>query len=257
RFGGAMDRPEEHAHVGTIDVMCGFGGALSVAAALYQKHRFGRIGRGRTSLSANSGLLQVPFAYDYRGRGLFDEPSGPDMKGYDELSRFYYTASGVYILLSAYDSDLHRFREVEGLEDLPDLAIEERAGYLAAAFQSQPASEWVDRLRQADIGAAICENIDALRAENARVADGSPGTENGSFSFSTYPDHPSGHEVTQLDPYAVRPTRSKVWALSPSEKFGTSTRAVLKELGYADQAIDMMIKSGSLSESWSAEYLPS
>ena len=37
-----------------------FGGALGVAAALYQKYRHGRIGRGRTSLSANSGLLQVP-----------------------------------------------------------------------------------------------------------------------------------------------------------------------------------------------------
>jgi hypothetical protein len=46
-------------------IMLRFGGALSVAAALYQKHRFGRIGRGRTSLTANSGLLQAPFAFDY------------------------------------------------------------------------------------------------------------------------------------------------------------------------------------------------
>lgn len=257
RFGGSMDRPEEHAHVGTIDVMCGFGGALGVAAALYQKHRFGRIGRGRTSLSSNSGLLQVPFAYDYRGRGLFDEPSGPEANGYDSLTRFYSTASGVYILLSAYEHDLPRFANVEGLEDLPNVAADERAVFLATAFQLLPAAEWVGRLRAADIGVAICDNIDALRAENTRIADDMPGTENGSYSFSTYPDHPSGHEVTQLDPYAVRSTRGKVFALAPSEKFGTSTRAILRDLGYADQAIETMIKSGDLSESWSAEYLPS
>ncbi len=257
RFGGAMDRPEEHAHVGTIDVMCGFGGALAVASALYQKHRFGRIGRGRTSLSANSGLLQVPFAFDYRERSLFDEPSGPDATGWDELSRFYSTASGVYILLSSYVADLPRFRTVEGLEELPDIPAEDRAAYLANAFQSAAATEWVERLRAADIGVAICDNIDALRAENTRIADGTSGTENGSYSFSTYPDHPSGHEVTQLDPYAVRTSRSKVTAVSPSEKFGTSTRIILQELGYSDQAIETMLQSGDLSESWSAEYLPS
>lgn len=257
RFGGAMDRPEEHAHVGTIDVMCGFGGALAVACALYQKHRFGRIGRGRTSLSANSGLLQVPFAYDYKGRRLFDEPSGPEANGYDALSRFYYTASDRYILLSSYETDLPRFRLVEGLEDFPDVAVEDRAAFLSSAFQAQAATEWVTRLRSADIGVAICENIDALRAKNSREADGQPGTGNGSYSFSTYSDHPSGREVTQLDPYAVRSTRGKVFALSPSEKFGASTRAVLKDLGYGDQAIEIMIKSGDLSESWSAEYLPS
>lgn len=257
RFGGAMDRPEEHAHVGTIDVMCGFGGALAVACALYQKHRFGRIGRGRTSLNANSGLLQVPFAYDYKGRGLFGEPSGPEANGYDALSRFYYTASDRYILLSSYETDLPRFRLVEGLEDLPDVATEDRAAFLSSAFQTQAAAEWVRRLRAADIGVAICENIDALRAKNSREADGQPGTENGSYSFSTYRDHPSGHEVTQLDPYAVRSTRGKIFALSPSEKFGASTRAVLKDLGYGDQAIEIMIKSGDLSDSWSAEYLPS
>ncbi|WP_136439340.1 CoA transferase [Pacificoceanicola onchidii] len=257
RFGGAMDRPEEHAHVGTIDVMCGFGGALAVASALYQKHRFGRIGRGRTSLSSNSGLLQVPFAFDYKGRGLFDEPSGPEANGYDALTRFYSTASGRHILLSAYENDLPLFRNVEDLSDLPDLEPEDRAAYLATAFQSQPASEWVERLQAADIGAAICENLDALRARNTYEADGSVGTDRGSYSFSVYPDHPSGHEVTQLDPYAVRPARCKVIAVTPSEKFGSSTRAILREIGYADQAIEAMIRSGELSESWSAEYLPS
>lgn len=257
RFGGAMDRPEEHAHVGTIDVMCGFGGALAVASALYQKHRFGRIGRGRTSLSANSGLLQMPFAYDYRGRGLFDEPSGPEVNGYDPLSRFYSTASGVYILLSAYEADLPRFRNAEGLEDLPDIPAEDRAAFLAAAFQSQSATEWIDRLRAADIGCAICNNIDALRSENLRDADGTPGTANGSYSFSAYNDHPSGHDVIQLDPYAVRPQRGQVFALPPTEKFGASTRSILRDLGYSDKAIETMLKSGHLSESWSTEYLPS
>ena len=257
RFGGAMDRPEEHAHVGTIDVMCGFGGALSVAAALYQKYRHGRIGRGRTSLSANSGLLQVPFCYDFRGRGLFDEPSGPEMNGYDELSRFYWTASGTYILLSAYETDLPRFEQVEGLETVAKLPEGSRAGFLAAMFQTQTADEWIARLRAADIAVAVCDNIDALRAENTRTADGDPGVGNGSYSFSTYTDHPSGHEVTQLDPYAVRPARSKIYALRPSEKFGTSTREILNELGYSASAIDTLLKSGDLSESWSEEYLPS
>lgn len=257
RFGGAMDRPEEHAHVGTIDVMCGFGGALSVAAALYQKYRHGRIGRGRTSLSANAGLLQVPFAFDFKGRGLFDEPSGPDANGWDALSRFYFTASQRHILLSAYEADLPRFRTVEGLEELPDVPEEERATYLAHAFQNQPATVWVDRLRAADIGVAICENIDALRARNEREADGSPGTENGSYSFSIYPDHPSGHEVVQLDPYAVRTDRGRVYALRPSEKFGHSTQDILSELGYSEAAVQKMLAAGSVKTSWSDEYLPS
>ena len=257
RFGGAMDRPEEHAHVGTIDVMCGFGGALAVAASLYQKHRFGRIGRGRTSLSSNSGLLQIPFAYDFRGRGLFDEPSGPEVNGYDPLSRFYSTASGVYILLSAYEADVPRFCAVEGLEELPNVPADERAVFLAGAFQSHSATEWIARLRSADIGCALCNNIDELRSENMREPDGSPGTERGSYSFSQYADHPSGHEVIQLDPYAVRPARGRVFALSPTEKFGASTRRVLAELGYSDGAIERMLKSGQISESWSGEYLPS
>ncbi|WP_343563094.1 CoA transferase [Kiloniella sp. b19] len=257
RFGGAMDRPEEHAHVGTIDVMCGFGGTLSIAAALYQKYTTGRIGRGRTSLSANSGLLQVPFCYDYRGRGLFDEPSGPDITGYDVCHRFYQTADGEFLMLNAYGDDAHRLEKLSGFEELAGLEPEKRDVHMVAVFARDTASNWVSRLAEADIAAVVFDNLDSLRSRYSREADGTPGTDRGSYSFSIYSDHPSGHVVTQLDPYAVRSKRAVVRALRPPEKFGTSTRAVLSEFGYSDRDIEALLQSGDVSESWSEEYLPS
>jgi crotonobetainyl-CoA:carnitine CoA-transferase CaiB-like acyl-CoA transferase len=257
RFGGLMSEPEEHAHVGTIDVMCGFGGALGVATALYQKLKTGKAGRGRTSLSANSGLLQVPFCYDYTGRGLFDEPSGRYVNGYDALSRFYYTASGEYLLLSTYEKDIGRLEAIEAFAGLSALPHEEREGFLAGVFANDTSAAWLEVLRANDIGAAVCDNIDALRAAYVRTPDGTPGIDRGSYSFSVYEDHPSGHTVTQLDPFAVRPTRAAVNMMDPAEKYGSSTRSVLKELGYTETEIDVMLQNGSISETWSKEYLPS
>lgn len=257
RFGGSMDTPEEHAHVGTIDVMCGFGGALGIAAALYQKLRHGRIGRARTSLSALSGLAQIPYCYDYTRRGLFDEPSGPEVNGYDALTRFYYTASNNFLLLSAYEADLDRLDTVPGLEGIAEVDPDDRNEFLANAFMAANAEDWVERLQAADVGAALCDNIESIRAYNLRDADGLPGTDQGSYSFSAFQDHPSGHRVTQLDPYAVRSARGTVRFLPAAEKYGSSTVAVLKDLGYEDQEIKDMLQEGLVSESWSAEYLPS
>jgi hypothetical protein len=45
--------------------------------------------------------------------------------------------------------------------------------------------------------------------------------------------------------------------LQPTEKFGHSTRSILHELGYGQEAIEKLIHSGDISESWSKEYLPS
>lgn len=256
RFGGSMDTPEEHAHVGTIDVMCGFGAALVVAAALYQKSRTGVIGRPRTSLSALTGLAQIPFCYDYANRGPFDEPSGRETKGYNALSQLYETASGDHILLCASEVDLPRFGRAEGLEAIVEMTASDREAYLAKAFMTAPAETWQQRLQKADIGVSLCENIEEIRSRSARIADGTPGIDRGSYSFSVFPDHPSGHTVTQLDPFAIRPAVGKVTAITPAEKYGTSTRAVLRDLNYTDNEIDRLIASGTISESWSAEYLP-
>ncbi|MDP9563537.1 UNVERIFIED_ORG: crotonobetainyl-CoA:carnitine CoA-transferase CaiB-like acyl-CoA transferase [Rhizobium nepotum] len=230
RFGGSMDTPEEHAQVGTIDVMCGFGAALGVAAALYQKSRTGVIGRPRTSLSALTGLAQIPFCYNYANRGPFDEPSGRETKGYSALSQLYETASGDHILLCASEVDLPRFGKAEGLEAIVEMAASDREAYLAKAFMTAPAETWQQRLQKADIGVSLCENIEEIRSRSARIADGTPGLDRGSYSFSVFPDHPSGHTVTQLDPFAIRPAVGKVTAITPAEKYGASTRAVLRDL---------------------------
>lgn len=257
RSGGSAETPEDYIGVGTIDVMGGLGAALGIAAALYHKVKTGRAARARTSLSSFSGLLQMPFCYDYEGRGLFDEPSGIDVKGYDALTRLYETASGRSLLLSAFERDLPRFARIEGLEGLIDVPKVDRASFLAKAFGKASAEEWLSRFNAADIGAAICENIAGIRSANSRLADGAPGTEQGSYSFSMFLDHPSGHAVTQVDPYAIRSAVGKVHALSSAEKYGASTRQVLRGLQYAEAEIDALFAAGAVSESWSREYLPS
>jgi crotonobetainyl-CoA:carnitine CoA-transferase CaiB-like acyl-CoA transferase len=99
RVGGA-DTPEEHAHLGTLDVNCGFAGGLAMAVGLYHKAKTGRVSRARTSLSAVTNLAQLPFCFDYAGLEEFDEPSGRQAMGNHALSHFYATSDD-WIFLDA------------------------------------------------------------------------------------------------------------------------------------------------------------
>ena len=67
----------------------------------------------------------------------------------------------------------------------------------------------------------------------------------------------AGHVVTQLDPYAARPSRGRILALPHAEKYGASMRAILRELDYDEESIEAMLENGAISESWSRAYLPS
>lgn len=254
RFGGSMQTPEEHAHVGTIDVMCGFAAALGIATALYQKAVTGQVSRARTSLASLGNLVQIPFCFDFAGRAPFDEPSGRDAVGYSDLSRFYRTAED-WLYLDSNVAELARLDGVEGLAGLAE--ANDRAAFLSHALLTAPAATWQSRLHAADIAAAVPDNLDNLRQRYSRPADGQPGTDNGSYSFSVYADHPSGRCVTQLDPFAIRPSSAPIRALPPAEKFGASTRTVLRDFGYSEAQVDTLIARKSISESWSEEYLPS
>ncbi|WP_175712941.1 CoA transferase [Burkholderia ambifaria] len=254
RFGGGMETPEEHAHVGTIDVMCGFAAALGVAAALYRKAKTGEVGRARTSLSALGNLVQIPFSYDYANRPPFDEPSGREVSGYCAMSRFFRAADD-WIYVHTSENELDELDRVEGLAGIA--AAKDPAAFLASALGTASAASWQTRLQAANIAAAVPDNIVNLRRNNSRPCDDRPGIDNGSYSFSVYANHPSGRCVTQLDPFAIRPRHARIHALAPAEKFGASTYTVLREFGYSDAEIEILIARHAVGDSWSEEYLPS
>lgn len=253
RFGG-VDTPEEHAHLGTLDVNCGFAAGLGMALAIYHKLKTGTVSRTRTSLSAVTNLAQIPFAFDYEGRAAFDEASGREALGNHELSHFYEASDGWIFL----DSDRSELDKLAAIEDLAEIAqVADIKEYLTATFKQASTEYWVDVLHKADIAAATPLSIETLREQYTREADGTVGIDRGSYAFSTYPNHPSGHCLTQIDHYSIRPTEAGIIAVAPTERFGNSTREVLSSVGYSDSEIDSMIERKIAGLGWGKEFLPS
>lgn len=251
RFGGSLTRPEEHAHVGTIDVVCGFSASVAMAMALYCRERKNEYKRVKTSLSALGNLLQVKYCYDYAGRGDFDEPRGPDIKGYNDFSRFY-EASDNFIFLDIQNYTHLAEQGFPGFNDADD-----KFEFLSQTIKQDTAQNWTDKLQGIGIPASPTNNIIDIRNEYCRDNDFTSGVENGSYSFTRFKDHPSNHIITQVDPYAIRPMRAKVNFVNPTEKFGSSTVSIMQEYGYSDAEINSMIENGEIGVSWGKEYIPS
>ena len=254
RFGG-IETPEEHAHLGTLDVNCGFAGGLGMAVALYHRLKTGVASRARTSLSAVTNLAQLPFCFDYAGLEPFNEPSGRAAMGNHALSHFYKTQDD-WIFIDSDESQLeHLEKTVPGLQGITVTA--DIQTFLTVALQQASSEEWVKRFVAADVAAAQPQSIETLRALYSREADGFVGTDMGSFAFSIHADHPSGHCLTQIDHYAIRPANSLIRSVSATERHGNSTREILASVAYSEAEIDAMIDSRIASLGWTDEHLPS
>jgi crotonobetainyl-CoA:carnitine CoA-transferase CaiB-like acyl-CoA transferase len=253
RFGGEKT-PEEHAHLGTLDVNCGFAAGLGMAVALYHKQKTGLTSRARTSLSAVTNFAQIPFAFDYVGRAPFNEASGRDVLGNNPLSHFYQTQDE-WVFIDSSPSEIGKLEKIEGLIGIENaLNIKD---FLTTALARAPAKYWISQLHAADIAAAQPLSIEYLRDKYSRVADGTVDIASGSYAFSTYTDHPSGHELTQIDHYAIRPSEAKIKAVAPTESFGHSTREILSSINYSKAEIESMIDRGIAGTHWGEEFLPS
>ncbi|WP_281181483.1 CoA transferase [Veronia pacifica] len=255
RFGGP-DTPEEHAHLGTLDVNCGFAAGLSMALALYHRERTGEAVRCRTSLSAIANLAQIKYAYDYADRAPFNEPSGRDSLGYHWLSRFYETQDG-WLFLDAEDNQLDLLASLSDFSLLSRLPDNLRQEYIAERLRSVGTTYWVHLFDEVGIAVADPKSIEWLRKHYTRDADGRVGIHLGSYAFSRYQDHPSGHCITIVDHYAIRPENAAIISLPPTEAFGRSTKEVLSWLGIKDDEIEKLVVDNRVSLSWGREYLPS
>jgi len=113
RFGGGLGRVEEHAHIGTVDVIAGVGGALATVAALYHREMRKYRGAGspgvliaRASLAALGQCVQYPFCCgmpsELAAEGNTSATTlGPRCRGVHSLLRCYEAADGEWFLLHA------------------------------------------------------------------------------------------------------------------------------------------------------------
>jgi crotonobetainyl-CoA:carnitine CoA-transferase CaiB-like acyl-CoA transferase len=252
RFGGSLDTPEEHAHLGTIDVLGGFAAALAIAMALYQ----GEGGTARASLAAAGQLIQLPFMIDYVGRPPFDEPAGRSVKGWGPLYHCYEAADG-WFFLAIEEKAFHELAQLPGLETISGLEDTQLQQAMSECFRREGLAHWASLLQGIDAGFSPLATLQTLREENLQIeGDGLPDLTDSTYCFVRHDRHPSGRFVDIVAPNAIRPQSSCITIPFPARKYGIDSRVLLAELGYSSDDIEALIDQGVVSESWSEDYLP-
>jgi crotonobetainyl-CoA:carnitine CoA-transferase CaiB-like acyl-CoA transferase len=255
RFGGAINTPEEHAHLGTIDVLTGFAGAFAIATALYKHRKTGVPDVARTSLAAAGQMLQSPFTYDYENRPPFNEPSGRNIKGYGPFYRCYQAQDGWFFLATKEES-VERFESVAELKGSSQKTPDELEKFLSNQFANRETAYWIEALTKIDIGAVELGAMAKLRERYLSSDEIAPHASGGTYQFTRYDNHPSGHRIDIISPCSVRPKYSNLTVTPPAEKYGRETKEILVELEFSDEEISQMLDLGVVSESWGEQYLP-
>ncbi|PAB59742.1 CoA transferase [Anaeromicrobium sediminis] len=255
RFGGGMDTPEEHAHMGTIDVLCGHCAAFATMVALYKLRKTGVAEMAHASLASAGQLIQVPFMYDYEGREPFNEPSGREVKGWNSLIRCY-EAEDKWFFLRCGEDKIHELEKIEEIKGVKRMNEEERIEFLSNIFKSQRVDYWVGKLSEVGIGAGRLGSLTELRRDYSFDENGIAYYEEPTYQFVKYNNHPCGSRVYLSAPCAVRPKEATINPMVPSQKYGQSTVEILKRLGYIEKEIDEMVEDKVIGLKWSEDYLP-
>lgn len=256
RFGGGMETPEEHAHVGTIDVLSGYCACVALGAALLRLESTGRGGVARASLAAAGNMIQAGLMYDFGGRAPFDEPSGREALGWGPFYHCYRAADG-WMLFAAPTDGAEALHAVPELADLAGLSGATLTAALGERFATRPASAWAEALRGTSstvmpLGSLHATREAALHHESSGPAD----LKNGTFCVIRHDTHPMGRWVDLVAPNAVRPARAAIRIPGPMPKYGEDTRHILARIGFAPNEIDAMISAAVAGETWSKRYLP-
>ena len=254
RFGGGRDTPEEHAHFGTIDVLGGYMAACAAGAALVMRMDQKRSLRARASLAAAGQLIQAPFMYDHVGRPPFNEPSGRDVLGAWAGYRFYRAKDNWFFLACAGQDELDVAMRAMDLS--PAASDCDNAELLEQVIGKKTAAEWIGILTKLDVGAVIPASIADLRDRYLQHADDGSHMETGTYRFARHNIAGAGRWVDLFEPCAIRPETGAIRTYPPAEKYGASTKSVLRALGFNDGRISSLMTRGVVSDSWCEFYLP-
>lgn len=230
RYGGGFGRVEEHAHVGTIDVIAGVAGALSAMSAIYYKNNNTHNGYlvARSSLAALGQLIQLPFICNTPNDNI---RTGPLCKGENDLLSLYETLDNKWVLLIG-----------KTLKELISLDDRFKKQTFKALFKQENAKFWKDTLQ-----IQILRSIKELKEKYTIIGD--------TYQFITYPNHPIGKPITTFAPCSIKSNciTKKIQTAAP--KYGEHTLQILKQLD-ANIDIKELIANNIIATKWSDIYLP-
>ena len=233
RFGGDLDHVEEHAHIGTIDVIAGVAGSFALIVALLRRKLDMIITTARTSLAAVGQYLQYDFIfqrYEHIGKGT-------ECKGFNPLYRYYKTRDA-YIM-----TVVGMIRNKNRLDRLTDTIFgSEDCEVALGAMTSEDA---IKHLRSFDCEAVKIQSLVQLKKEftSARL------DRQKTYQFLEQCNHPIGRLVI-VPPIAIRFDKH-TYSLGFSPKYGAQTFEILDKYTKTHLLI-----TGDASTAYSRNYLP-
>ena len=250
RFGGSLETAEEHAHVGTIDVIAGVAAAAVGVRALLRRKREGVVCTARASLASVGQYLQYPFMFRktppsaYPGRGI-------RCRGENPLHCCYRVSDGWILLAPPTLTE-----KIEGLWPAirstfgatADGEIED-IEMLETELSKRTASDALALVRAIGCSALRLSTLETIRltyeVDEFRV-------HGPTFQFLCLSDHPIGR-LRIIAPIAFR-FHGDRWARhysSPSPKYGKDTLGVLGALH-----LTKLLHFKVASCAWSRHYMP-
>ena len=149
RYGGSV-KPETLPLL-VLDHMTGQMGCLGVMLAIYGRMKTGVGQRVQACLSRSGALTQLPFMLDYEGK-VWDEPAGPEAKGYGPLDRIFKASDGWFYLVAESTAAIRSIPLLSGLPEEP----EELAAALEAMAAEGTVEAWLKLLDAPGVWARRC-----------------------------------------------------------------------------------------------------
>ena len=294
RFGGGLKVPEEHAHLGTIDVVSGWSGAFATCLALFKRLRTGHCDMCYTSLAANAQLIQTPFMFlvispTKEEVSIDTEARGAQVQGDNALYQFYATANS-HVFVAAPFAEQERAAAASNLMRLIGLDIEalgpppparwckhgtekaQNAAWsqaIADRLIDMDTSSVVDLAKAAGMTACPLTTMQQVRITNvsddkefflspsAGRAGEKQSAISSTFHFYREMQHPIGGAVTMFSPCSVLSARVRISVTPPTFKYGQHTVHILRDLlGFSSLEVQAMLDIGCCSTSWCEDYIP-
>ncbi len=240
RFGGGLQHVEEHAHIGTIDVIAGVSGAFATVCALLKLLLQKKSSVARTSLSAVGQYIQFSFSCgnisQLKALALHSvDRLGTACRGEHVINRCYRAKDGWFMFVGSYVYNEDKLRHILKILSNNEISIANCEMFISETLTQKNILEWKTIFKNEGISIMPLRSLKEIRdtyiVEQVDVAGGS-------YQFLEE-SHPIG-KLVSVAPIAIRTTDLQL-NLNFSPKYGTNNMDYFPD---------------STNIEWSSNYLP-